>query len=324
MNSSNNLKSGQRKLSVQVLVLVVVIILVATVGILMNKSSSGGGADDVAQTNSAASKLLKDIYSTQTNLYKIQHMVASSQDAKAVAKLANEQAATLKESVNMVKRALASGISAEQKKYYSAVQDHLLEYEKAAVRYMKLAPEGTGTPYLISASERVDTIGQLLSELAVFESKATGGQAASSSMFYLVLLALLVLLLLSVLLIPALVKSMMGKHVVEPLQETSGVLRDYAGGKFSKTLSWEADDAIGELVQSVNALRIKMSATVSPATTTVPPATSTAPLAKKETAPKQTQADESSKSLSDMIKKTPDQDTLVLSSKKAIDKLQDI
>ncbi len=142
-------------------------------------------------------------------------------------------------------------------------------------------------------------------------------------MFYLVLLALLVLLLLSVLLIPALVKSMMGKHVVEPLQETSGVLRDYAGGKFAKTLTWEADDAIGELVQSVNAMRIKMSASGSPAT-------STAPSAKKEAAPsaapapKQSQADESSKSLSDMIKKTPDQETLVLSSKKAIDKLQDI
>ncbi len=319
MNSSNNLKAGQKKLSVQMLLLAVVIILVAIVGLWINQSSTGSGLISGANSSGSTAKLLKDIYSTQTNLYKIQNMVETNQDKKEIEKLSDQQAAVINEDLDLVKKALDSDISSEEKKFYTALQNNLLEYQKSVLRFTKLAPARTGTAYLSSANEKMEAIGQLLTQLAAREGKTSdSGTGSSGTMFYVILVALLALLVLSIVLIPSFVKNAMNTNIAEPLQETASVLREFANGKFNKPLVWDADDAIGELVQSVNTLRIKMSAPAPPAPKAAAPEPVAAPLAPTA------QTDDGKKSLSNMVKKAPDQESLVMSSKKAIDKLQDI
>ena len=297
------------------LLLAVVIILVAVIGLWISQSSTGGGLAGGANSSQTTAKLLKDIYSTQTNLYKIQNMVETNQDKGQIEKLSDQQAAVINENLNLVKNVLDSNISAEEKKFYSAIQANMIEYQKSVLRFTKLAPARTGAAYLTSANEKMEAMGELLTQLAALEARAGGSGAGSSgTALYVVIIVLVALLILSIVIIPTLIKNAMNAHVVEPLEETAGVLREFANGKFNKTLVWDADDAIGELVQSINALRIKMS----------PP--SPASPAPKAAAPEPVSppADESGKSLSGMIKKSPDQESLVMSSKKAIDKLQDI
>jgi HAMP domain-containing protein len=324
MNSSNNLKSGQKTLSMQMLVLAVVIILVAFIGLLIQKSSMNDIFNSGFKDYQRSTKLLKDVYSVHESLYRIQSMVASGQDKQEIAKLSDQQATVINEDVNLVKKALESKITEEQKKYYQAIMNNLIEYQKLVLRIIKLAPMGTGGAYVSASNEKMEAITQLLSELLIFESKVgEKGYDTSNLAFYAVMVMLLILLVLSVLLVPSFIKKTMNSSVIEPLQETSGVLREYASGKYARSLAWDADDAIGELVQSVNALRSKMSSSSGPApkspTAEAPaPASTAAPVA----------AEESAKSLSGMIKKAPDQmkeaDKLVTTSRKAIDKLQDI
>ncbi len=321
MNSGNNLKSGQKKLSMQMLILVTVIILIAAVGLLMIKSSSGGFLGGSSTASQLSAKLLKDINLTQTNLYKIQSMVQSNQDKKEIENFSDQQQAMINQSIAEVKKALESDVTAEQKKFYQGIMSNLTEYQKAAVRFMKLAPAGTGAAYLSAANEKMESISDLLTQLSMMEGK-TGEQGAGSDgfPFYAVLIALALVMIVSVFLIPAMIKSVMNHHVVEPLQETASVLRDFSGGKFNKQLVWDADDAIGELVQTVNVLRTKMNA---PSAVPAPKPASSEPASAAKATPAPS-ADENTKTLSGMIKKTQDQDNLVLSSKKAIDKLQDI
>ena len=80
-------------------------------------------------------------------------------------------------------------------------------------------------------------------------------------------------------------------------------------------------------MESVNTLRSKMSSAAAapkPAVAESAPSAQKAPVPEPATAP----AEDKTKSLSDMIKKAPEQtkdgDKLVMSSRKAIDKLQDI
>jgi len=323
MNSSNNLNSGQKALSMQLLVLAIVIIFVAFVGLFVQKySSSNSGFKDYQRST----KLSKDVNSVHANLFKIKGMVAASQDKQEITKLSDQQVAIIDESVNLVKKALDSSISVEQKKYYQAIMDNLIEYQKSALQVIRLAPMGTGNAYLSSANEKLDAINQLLAQLLDYESNLVE-KGSTSLTFYIVIIALIILLVLCVILIPSFVKKMIAGNVVEPLQETSSVLREFAVGKYNKSLTWDADDAIGELVQSVNSLRSKMSSTGG--STQKAPAPEAAPAHKApttETAP--AAADKKDTSLSDMIKKTSDHmkdgDKLVTSSKKAIDKLQDI
>ncbi len=325
MNSNINLKSGQKALFMQLMVLVVVIVLVALIGLIIQKSSSSGGAFKDYQRSS---KLLGDINSVHANLYRIKGMVASGQDKQEIAKLSDQQIALLTDNINTVKKALDSSIGAEQKKFYQAIMDNLSEYQKSAVQVIKLAPMNTGAAYLSSANEKMDAITQLFGQLLEFES-GSADKGSTGAVFYIIIIALVVLLVASMVLIPSFINKMLTGSVIEPLQETSGVLREYAGGKYNRTLTWEADDAIGELVESVNTLRTRMSAAVSAAAQKAPAPEAAAP-AQKAAAPEPAPAatEEKAKSLSDMIKKTPDQakdvDKLVVSSKKAIDKLQDI
>jgi len=325
MNSINNLKSGQKALSMQMFVLAVVIILIALIGLFIQKTSISNinsGFKDYQRST----KLLNDINIVNANLNRIKSMVASSQDKQEITKFSDQQTAIIAEDINLVKKTLETGISEEQKKFYQAIMDNLNEYQKNALQVIRTAPLGTGGAYLIAADEKKEAINQLLTQLIDFEKNiGEKGYSSSSMAFYVFSILLLILLVLCVVLIPSFIKKMMTSSVTEPLQETSGVLKEFANGKYSRSLSWDADDAIGELVQSVNSLRTKMNAApaqkaptpeVPPAEKTVTPETVAAP------------ADEKGKSLSDMMKKSPEQskdmDKLVTSSRKAIDKLQDI
>lgn len=321
MNSSNNLNAGQKALSTKLVGLAVVVVLIALIGLFIQKfTATGGGFKDYQRSV----KLASDINAVHANLYKIRNMAATSQDKQELAKISDQQIAALDESVNLVKKTLDSGIGDDQKRYYQAIMDNLVEYQKSAAQVIRLAPMNTGTAYLSVANEKIDAINQLLNQLLDFEGNLAEKGSGSSLIFYVIVILLIVLLVVFIIIIPSSIKKMIESNVAEPLQETSGVLREFASGKYSRSLSWDADDAIGELVQAVNALRSKMSAPAPAQKATQEPAPAAKAAAPEPVAPA---PDDKTKSLSDMIKKTPEAkggEQLVTSSKKAIDKLQDI
>lgn len=312
---------GQKALTTKLLGLVVVIVLIALIGLFIQIFTAGGsGLKDYQRSV----KLSQDVNNVHANLYKIKSMVAASQDKQEITKISDQQITLLNDSINTAKKALESNISAEQKKFYQAITDNLSEYQQSAAQVIRLAPVGSGSAYLSSANEKMDAINQLFTQLFDMES-SLAEKGGSSLISYIIIVVLIVLLIVCVIIIPSSIKQMMASNVIEPLQETSGVLREFASGKYNRSLTWDADDAIGELVQSVNALRSKMS---SPAT--AQKAAHEAAPAMKAAAPEPaaTASDDKTRSLSDMIKKTSDKtqegEKLVTSSKKAIDKLQDI
>jgi methyl-accepting chemotaxis protein len=316
MNSSNNLKSGQKALSMQVLILAVVIVIIACIGLFIQKSSTSTIFNKGFKNYQRSTELLKDINSVTANIYKIKNMVASGQDAQEIKKVSEQQIQTMSKDVEVVKKALESDLTDEQKKFYQAISDNMTAYQQATQQVIRLAPQGTGAAYLSVSDEKREAITQLLTQLLEYES-GIGEEAYNSSgtIFYIVVAVLIILLGACVALIPSFIKKMVAGSVVEPLEETSGVLREFASGKYSRSLTWEADDAIGDLVQSVNALRSKMSASPAPAQKAAAPEPAAAPV------------EEKGKSLSDMVKKAPEpaKDGAKASpAKKAIDKLQDI
>jgi methyl-accepting chemotaxis protein len=318
MNSSNNINAGQKALSTKLAGLIAVIVVIALAGLFLQKLISAGNAFDDYQRSV---KLSNDINAVHANLYKIKNMVATSQSKQEIARVSDQQTASLNKSISVVRQTLDGSIGAEQKKYYKAIADNLAEYKKSAAQVMRLAPMGSDTAYLTIASEKIDVINQLFNQLLNFEGNLASKESGPSILSYIVALLLIAMLVVSIIVVPSFIKKMMDSNVVEPLQETSGVLREYAAGKYGRSLSWDADDAIGELIHAVNALRTKISSAPAPRAAAEPVQSPKAP---ERSAPV---ADGKTKTLSDMIKKTPeskDVDQLVTSSKKAIDKLQEI
>jgi len=318
MNSNNNLNAGQKALSTKLAGLIAIIVVIALAGLFLQKLISGG---DVFGDYQRSVKLSNDVNAVHANLYKIKNMVATSQSRQEIARASDQQTASLNKSLSVARQALDGNIGAEQKKYYKAIADNLAEYQKSAAQVMRLAPMGSDTAYLAIASEKIDVINQLFNQLLEFEGNLAAKESGTSVLSYLIAILLIAMLVVSIIVIPSFIKKMVDSNVVEPLQETSGVLREYAAGKYGRSLNWDADDAIGELIHAVNALRSKISA--------APASRAAAEPVQPPKAPEQPVpvADDKAKTLSDMIKKTPeskDVDQLVTSSKKAIDKLQEI
>ncbi|MFO7570774.1 MAG: hypothetical protein R6W75_13370 [Smithellaceae bacterium] len=322
MNSSHGLKSGQKALSLQIYALFIIFIVIAFLGLIIQNSSTSKLYNKGFQDYQHSTKLLKDISQIHASLYKIQSMVATGQSKQEIAKRSDETTILLEQDVALVKNIMASDLNEEQKRFYGAVMSNLTDYQQQVVRAMKLLPMGTGAAYMSAAEEKMQNITRLLSQLLDLESKNVGNiYSASSRNFYIVIFALLIVLGVGV------VGSsfFIGKafaNAAHPIQETANILREYADGKYNRTLTWDADDEIGELAQSLNALKTKLGTTGTPASKTA-----AAPAPQTPPAPAPASSD-SPKSLSGMIKKDPekakDADKLVISSKKAIDKLQDI
>jgi len=198
--------------------------------------------------------------------------------------------------------------------------DNLTEYQKMATKIIKLSSVGTASVYLISADERFQTLNQILSELNKYEGNMAENEYSSFNRnYYIVVILLLILFAGTVFMISSLIKKYIS-NILIPVQETAAILREMAEGKYPKNLDWEEDDEIGELVEAVNAVRVKIGAGAGVAT-------SAAPISQQPrvAAP---QPEASPKSLSGMVRKTSEQtkegEKLVTSSKDAIDKLRDI
>jgi methyl-accepting chemotaxis protein len=308
----NDLKSGQKALLKQIILLSLGLII-ATIGCLwIQKFATDNIFDKGFNGFRLSAKLSTDLSRVHANLYRIQSMTASGQDKQEIANLSEQQLTIMNADIALVKTTLGSSLTAEEKKYYQAIMDNLVEYQKMSSRVIKLASVGTGAVYLASADEKFQALNQILSELTKDESNVAEKEYSSFNRnYYIIVVVLLLLFVGAIFLISSMIKKYIN-NILIPIKETAGILREVAEGKYPKNIEWEANDEIGELVQAVNAVRVKIGTGA---------AVNQAP---KVAAP----AGASPKSLSGMVRKTSEHtkeaDQLVTSSKDAIDKLRDI
>jgi hypothetical protein len=308
-NLHHDLKSEQKGLLKKIILLSLVMVLATIGGLWMEKFA----VDNVFLGSfGLSSKLSTDLSTVHANVYRIQTMTTSGQDKQEIANLSGQQSNTINEDIKLVKNSLDSAQTAEEKKYYQEILDNLTEYQKMSSRVMKLASVGTGAVYMASADEKFQTLNRILTELTKYKSIGMDKEYSTFNRnFYIVVVVLLLLFAGVIFLISSLTKKYVS-NIFIPVRETAGILREVAEGKYPKNIEWEADDEIGELVQAVNAVRVKVGTSA---------AVSQAPKVEVPT-------EASPKSLSGMVRKpsehTKEADQLVTSTKDAIDKLRDI
>ena len=309
----HDLKAEQKAL-LQKITLLSLGLIIATIGCLwIEKFAIDTIYDKGFKGFQISAKLSTDLSRVHANVYRIQSMTALGQDKQEIANLSSEQLTIMNNDIALVKSTLGTSLTPEEKKYYQAIMDNLGVYQTMSSRVIKLASVGTGAVYMASADEKFQALNQILSALTAYESNVAEEKYSSFSHNYIGIVVVMLLIFAGAIF---LISSMIKKYIyniLTPVTETSGILREIAEGKHPKNIEWEADDEIGELVQAVNAVRVKIgtSAAGSPAPKVVVPV-----------------MEERRKSLSGLVRKplehTREADQLVTSSKDAIDKLRDI
>jgi methyl-accepting chemotaxis protein len=307
-----DLKSEQKALLKQIILLSLGLILVTIGGLWIQKFATDNIFNKGFSGFQLSAKFSTDLSRVHANLYRIQGMTSLGQDKQEIANLSEQQLVIMNADIALVKNTLGSSLTTEEKKYYQEIMGNLVEYQKMSSRVIKLASVGTGSVYLASADEKFQALNQILSELTKYESNVAEKEYSSFNRnYYIVVVVLLLLFAGAIFLISSMIKKYIN-NILIPIKETAGILREVAEGKYPKNIEWEADDEIGELLQAVNAVRVKIGtgAAVSQAPEVAVPTEATP------------------KSLSGLVRKasehTKEADQLVTSTKAAIDKLRDI
>lgn len=322
----NNLKLGKKILLAPGVVLIFLCILGG--GTYLSLSMQNDALDDIYNVRfkgyQVSATLLNDLSTVQGSIARVINWIAVGHDMTAVNALIKKQFATMEEDVRLTQEKLKSkNIGKKEKELYKTALERLLEYQKAAGKVLELAPNGVGNVYVYVADTKYDALNKIVSELHALENKLSqeSYNQSMANFRYTVTLFLIVFVLAIVLTI--VISIFVTRLILKPIHETIVVLRELAEGDLTRNIDMESRDEIGELVESVNTMRVKMGHAVGQALTiagTLTDATSEEVASIEETS---ASLDEISSMTRRNAENTGEADKLMTAAKEAIKKVGD-
>jgi len=262
----NNLKLAKKMLLSPLVVFIFLIILAG--GTFTSFWTLKSSIDDIynnrfkGQQNS--SRIAQDLSDVNGTIYKIFNMINWMQDPQEIVGLSGKLTATMADDAVLIKKLMSSSaLRKEERILYQAVLTNLLEYQQAALKLLELATsDSTSSFQTVSAGILTDkkyaALNKSLSELLAYENRL-GKDTYESSVtgFYLTLTAFMVVFIISVIL-SFIVTLAITRLILNPIRETIKVLGRLAEGDLTQRIRSESSDEIGELIQSVNTVSVKM------------------------------------------------------------------
>ena len=208
-----------------------------------------------------ASRILTDMTQVQSNVYKILNWASANYDRGKIDALSKEQLSLLTEITKSVKTTLASkNLTPQEKKYYQTALEYIVDVHSGVDNIVKMAVESPAAAVISMATsdDKFQILTKVLRDLNTFEDKLSKERYdASVSSFHNALKIFVGILVLAVIL-SFLTSFSITRLILKPIKETIRVLREVAEGDLTQNIESKSRDEIGELVQSVNEMRIKM------------------------------------------------------------------
>ncbi|HOL59114.1 MAG TPA: methyl-accepting chemotaxis protein [Syntrophales bacterium] len=260
-----HLSLGKKMLLSPIVVLVFLIII--GVGTFVSLWTQQEITDDMYKNRfknyQVSAKLLKDLSAVQGNISRVIQWVAESHDATEVDQLIKAQIATMAEDVKMVEEALKKkNLLKEERKLFEEVSVKLKEYQQAASRVLELAPQGSGAVYAAVADQRYADLDKMLLSLWNLEDKLSReGYNTSVTAFNATIVVFLVIFI-SLTVLSFFLSVVVTRAILRPIKQVIGAIGRMAEGDLTVQIEVDSRDEIGELVASVNTMRMKMNKAV--------------------------------------------------------------
>lgn len=255
----DRLKTANKGVLAQIMILslVSVTVVVAAWGLSDQLLSINSVYRDGLIKYQSSAKILADIQKVHGDLYRIQSNEALNQNTQEPAEFSEQQTPILTADIELVQKLLQSDLRPEDKKNLLAVQENLLEYQRSALKVLKLAALGTGIAYMAAADERMKNLNRLLSEQMKRSEKTVTGIVAASKRNFYIFLAVLILLTVVGVLMSFYVKISIRNHIYTPIGKVREALKAFCETNRAQRIDWESEGEIGKLVESANALCAK-------------------------------------------------------------------
>ncbi|MFB3925140.1 MAG: methyl-accepting chemotaxis protein [Syntrophales bacterium] len=259
----NNLRLTKKMLLAPLVVILFLVILAYGTfsGLQKQKSSIDDIFNNRFKGYQNSSRILNDIANVHANLYKVINWINSSYDSKKVEELSKQQAVAIKGNIDLIEKTLASpALTPDEKKLYQTTLESLLEYQKPALGVLEvaLADAAAATMFMGAADEKYQTLNKCLQDLLALENNLSKEKYDVSIKSFNSTLRIFIILFIIAVVVSFFTSIFITRLVLKPIQQAIEVLRRVADGDLTQRIDFTSRDEIGELVQSVNTMRIKM------------------------------------------------------------------
>jgi len=204
--------------------------------------------------------MIKKIGNVHANIYKIISWVNAQYDDQKIQALAKEQTAVLEKTIEQAQNILkSSALTADEKKLFQKTLDDLLEYQKPVVGVMTVGTSdaNAATMFMGTADDKYQILNQTLEELLVLENKLSKEKYDSSISSFNAVMRTFAILLVVAIVLSVLINIFITRLITQPIKETIEVIHKVADGDLTQEMTMDSKDEIGELAQSINAMRMK-------------------------------------------------------------------
>ncbi|MBI5591261.1 MAG: HAMP domain-containing protein [Deltaproteobacteria bacterium] len=262
-NFFNNLKLSIKMLLTPFVILIFLIVI--SIGAYKAISLQGDSIDDIYNNRfkgyQNSSHVLVEMSTVQAKLYKIMNWIASNYDEQRIAGLIKETDAQIAATEVFTKKILDSNkLMPEERKFYQSAYDNLIEFQKQVKAVLDIAAQDASTAVMFFAmtEEKFVLLDKSLRDLNALEDKLSQQKYEFSVGMVRTTLSVFMAVLLTAVVISFLTSVSVTRLILKPIRVTISVLRRLAEGDLTQRINLASGDEIGELVESVNTMRMKM------------------------------------------------------------------
>ena len=208
-----------------------------------------------------SSEISRTIANVHANLYKVVSWAGANYEAAKVDALGKEQKASIEKSIAFVQNLQKSAqITPEEKKLYDATLTQLKAYQEPALGLLDIAAADVNGAalFMTVTDEKYQALNKTLSDLMALENRLSKENYESSIKNSNQLMSVFAVVLVIVIVSAIVINLIMARLITRPVKESVEVIKKVAEGDLTQDIRVLSKDEIGELAESVNAMRKKM------------------------------------------------------------------
>ena len=205
--------------------------------------------------------LVKKVGNIHANVYKVISWAGANYEAEKITVLGNEQKAILEKALAQVQNILkSSALTQDEKVLFQRTLDDLTEYQKPVVGVMGVGTSdlAVATMFMGTADDKYQILSKTLEELLALENKLSKEKYDASIDSFNAVMRTFAIVLVVAIVLSVLINIFITRLITQPINETIEVIKKVADGDLTQEISTDAKDEIGDLLSSINTMRMKM------------------------------------------------------------------
>jgi len=208
-----------------------------------------------------SSEISRAIANVHANLYKVVSWAGANYEAAKVDALGKEQKTAIEKNIAFVQNLQKNAqITPEEKKLYDATLTQLKAYQEPALALLDIAAADVNGAalFMTVTDEKYQALNKTLSDLMALENRLSKENYESSISNSNRLMSVFAVVLVIVIVSAIAINLIMARLITRPVKDSVEVIKKVAEGDLTQDIQVLSKDEIGELAESVNAMRKKM------------------------------------------------------------------